>query len=630
MALERLSTEEKQAVESVCDRARTFEDSIGRDFRDRCDKMYARYRGYKKFANAWEQNPNDRDQVLADAVEAWGANIVVPYAYAAVETIGPRIIAQRPNMLVTARQQRGEENVEPVKLTIAAQQANIDFELRSQDVLKDGLIYGLGVGKAYWDKRYAPKRRVERVPLVGRYRPASQLSWECVFDDPNFEAVDPYDFLWDPYGNSLDTSEWIVHRAWRSTEYVMGRIRSGAWNTPAAQSLTVEDVKGLRGSGGVTYDEIWQQRMEASGFPSWSARENQPHEVLEFHDGVNVVTVLDRSVVVQSGENPCVGLYPFATYRPNKAPRMMAGIGVIEPIEPLLRELDTLRSQRRDAATLALAAGYAYDSSAVDEEDLVFGPMAAIEVRNADPRTALFPLQRQDVPGTAYQEEEGILRDLERVVGLQDMAGGEQFGSTMETATGAQLMQAAITRRVENQSRRFELETVRQSCRVFARLNQRMILEERDVAVPQPADPGASSEKRYTWFKWGPRELEGEFTFECEGGSMGPKNVAQDRADAQALQQLEGNPNVNQRTLLLRRLELLGVEAPETWLTPDEPTIPAAVLDLLVQRGVRKEVIDSCVQQAQATAAIQTGGPQPGPGDPQQQDAPADPSAVAA
>lgn len=612
-----LTPEEKEAVERVTNRVTEFEDSIGRDFRERCDKLYARYRGYKKFANQWEQNPNDRDLVLADAVEAWGANIVVPYAYAAVETIGPRIIANRPRMLVQARQQRWEQNVLPMRLTIEAQQANIDFELRSQDVLKGGLIYGLGIGKGYWRKEYAPRRSLERIPIIGTHRPAKNITWDCIFDDPDFEPIDsPSGFGWDPYGNSLETSEWVFHRSWRSTEYIMRMIRTGAWNTPAAQQLSQEDVEGLRGSGGVQYDTLYQPRMEAAGLPSWSAKSKQPHEVLEWHDGVRVITVLDRSVVVQDAENPCVGLYPFVTYRPNRDPLQFIGVGVIEPIEPLLRELDTLRSQRRDAATLALAAGYAYDSSAVDEDDLVFGPMAAIEVRNADPRSALMPLQRQEVPGTAYQEEEGILRDLERVVGLQDMAGGEQFGPNMETATGATLMQAAITRRVENQSRRFEKETVRQSAKIFCRLNQRMILEDREMPMEAPAVPGEpDSEKRHTWFEVGPRELMGEFSFDPDGGSMAPKNVAQDRADANMLQGLEGNPNVNQRALLVKRLELLGVQSPETWLTPDEPTIPAAVLDLLVKRGVRKDVIDSVVAQAQALAKPPMGGPQPGPGD---------------
>jgi hypothetical protein len=89
-------------------------------------------------------------------------------------------------------------------------------------------------------------------------------------------------------------------------------------------------------------------------------------------------------------------------------------------LEHLQRELDTLRSQRRDAATLALAAGYAYDQNAVDEEDLVFGPAAAIPVRNASPRDAIMPLQVKEPPGTSYKEEEVIRGDMAAVSGEND------------------------------------------------------------------------------------------------------------------------------------------------------------------------------------------------------------------
>jgi hypothetical protein len=73
--------------------------------------------------------------------------------------------------------------------------------------------------------------------------------------------------------------------------------------------------------------------------------------VWEWHDGHRVCTVLDREILVQEAENPCVGHIPFQVYRPTKVPKQMVGIGEVEPMEHLQRELDTLRSQRRDAAT---------------------------------------------------------------------------------------------------------------------------------------------------------------------------------------------------------------------------------------------------------------------------------------
>ncbi len=65
---------------------------------------------------------------------------------------------------------------------------------------------------------------------------------------------------------------------------------------------------------GGKYDEVWMERNAVSGFGSGSrtARGEQPHEVLEFHDGFRVLTVLDRTWLVQADENACCGLMPWS------------------------------------------------------------------------------------------------------------------------------------------------------------------------------------------------------------------------------------------------------------------------------------------------------------------------------
>jgi hypothetical protein len=73
-------------------------------------------------------------------------------------------------------------------------------------------------------------------------------------------------------------------------------------------------------------------------------------------------------------------------------------------------EINTLRSQRRDAATLALMRTFAYNETAVDADDLVFGPNMAIPV-SGDPRDFLYPIPIPELPGSSYREEEAIVAD---------------------------------------------------------------------------------------------------------------------------------------------------------------------------------------------------------------------------
>jgi hypothetical protein len=426
---------------------------------------------------------------------------------------------------------------------------------------------------------------------------------ELVFDDPDFENIDVFDAMWDPYADSIECCGWFIHRSWLSLDAILDRIESGVWNTKTAKLLDEDAIRGMSTSG-QKYDEIWQDRMETSGLGSFATmphRGEQVHEVLEWHDGQEVYSSLDRQALVQVGENPCVGMLPFQAYRPTRVPKQMVGIGEMEPLEHLQRELDTARSQQRDAATLALCAGYAYDAAAIDEDDLVFGPALAIAVRNARVQDAIMPLPTKEPPGTSFQDQQIIRADIEAVSGINDaLAGGE--GAPASTATEAQLVQAAVSVRVQAKSRRFEVEVVRSAARAFLYLNQRMILKQRPP-IRQPGE-GLSLEQayetgRWQWFPVGPGELQGEYEITPEGGSMAAQNVPQMRQDFGLLAQLEQNPHVDQRKLLVQRLKLLGIKDPEGWLTQEQAPIPPATLEILQQMGTDPRLIQFAVSKAQ-------------------------------
>jgi hypothetical protein len=613
--------QERELVEMVAGRVDAWEGGMGREFHERCNRFYSQYRGFRKFRDAWTKSgPNDKDGVLYDAKKHWGAQLHIPLSYRTIEHMVPAAIAHRPRMLYLPAKQRWEENVETVRYLIDRQQEQIDIDLAFQAVMRSGRIYGLGVGKTYWRKEYASRRGMVKsrfsgvLEKTGVFKPNYYLGDArntCVFDDPDFDDVDVFDFMWDPYGSSMSGSSrcaYVVHRIWMGLGGCLDRVQSGVWNTESAKLLTEDKLRNM--SGAQKYDEIWGDRMLASGFSSYqlSGRGDageQIHEVWEYHDGQRVLTVLDRQVLVQNAENPCVGVIPFHVYRPTPLQRQMVGIGDLEPLEHLNRELDTLRSQRRDAATLALCAGFAYDSSAVDEEDLVFGPAAAIEVRNARPDQAIMPLQVRDVPGSSWQEENVIRTDFDAVSGINE-ALVPQTGGVSTTATEAQLVQAALSRRIQLGSRRFEIEVVRGTARCFLLLDQRMIRKDRE-AMRAP-DYGldmdqAMSEGRWRWVDVGPGGLMGEFEIIPDGGSMAARNIPQDRQDAQMLLQnfLAGPAaaHIEPSRPILKALELFGEKDPEAWLRKKDAPIPPMALQILQQMGVDPRLIEYATQTAQ-------------------------------
>jgi len=595
--------QERDLCEMVAACVESFETSIWLDLKETLNRRFEQYRGFKRWKDDWiKAGPNDRDGLLRDSKQTWGAQLHIPLSYRTIETMVPRAIAHRPRLIYLPRKEIWEENVHNIRLLVDAQQDQIDIDLPFQAVMRSGRIYGLGVGKSYWDKRYALRRRLKRSVLGGGYAPG-KLEHACVFDDPTFEDVDIFDFMWDPYGSDMRTCEWVVHRVWMSLDRCLERIESGAWNTVTAQALDEDKLRGM--GAGQKYDEVWQDRMNASGLPSFATapRGEQVHEVWEWHNGQEVITILDRCAAVQSAESPSVGMIPFHVYRPTPLQKQMIGIGDLEPLEHLQRELDTLRSQRRDAATLALAAGYIYDDGAIAEDDLQYGPNAAIPVTNADVRTALMPIPRQDVPGSAYQDEQVIRQDFDAVSGISDSL--DPNNSVASTATEAQLVQASLSARIALASRRFEIEIVRGVAKCWLYLNQRMIVQQREVRIPDNAGGAGGHEDdadhRWKWFQVGPGELQGEFEIIPEGGSMAARNIPQDRQDAQTfLGPMMQNPYIDPKRPLMRGLELLGIRDPEAWLKQTDPPVPPLALEALQKMGVNPALIKRAVQVAQA------------------------------
>lgn len=607
------SPEEAAQVGRVVGHAIFWEQGIGRNFREKCDRHYKQYRMFEDYRHAWNRSPNpaDRDALVRDATKEWGAHLHIPLSFRTIETIVPRAIANMPKLQVIPREEQWQENAETVRILIDAQQERISIDLPFQAVMRNGGIYGIGIGKTYWRTEVKKRRRMERAVENSDKFLLGPPKVETVFDDPMFESVDPYDFMWDPYGSDMKTCEWVIHRQWLSTEAVLQRTTSETWATPSAQKLVDEEkVRALSVGSGGRYSEVWKERMVASGFSAFDASKGDPpHEVLEYHNGDMVWTILDRQVLVQEGENPC-GDMPFQVFRPTPVDKQMVGIGWLEPLEHLQRELDTLRSQRRDKVTMSLAAPYAFDDQAIDEEDLTWRPNGAIPVKNASPKDAIWPIPQNDVPGSGWQEEQAIRADIAAVSGESDQLEPAQPGQS-STATEAQLTQASLSRRIELASRRFEQEIVTPVARNFLYLNQRKIETNRPaLRVPEEGATSLEDTETALWKEYpvGPGELEGDYEFKVVGGAMAARNIPQDRSDAQWLMaNFAHDWYFNPTAVRMRAAHLMGMDHPKSFLRDPEPAIPKVTLRILMQMGVDPILLIQSVLQARELSAPSEG-----------------------
>lgn len=601
-----LTPDQKALLERITGR---FEQAYGgthKRYRDKATRFAALYHNYSDWKDGLPvTDRRDRDMGLRAAKRDWGAELFIPYAFSTVETILARMLSNNPTMLILPRNQGSEGNVENIKAVLEAQQQQMDYPITLQAVCRDALQGGLGVQKTYWRKKVRTANDVQprRLALPGESQYVVEEVQKTVVDDPWCMRVDPTDFIWDPFGDSMSSIEWCVHRTWRSPDYCRRMLEQGVWTGPSVEDVT-------KGPGGSTaYTEAWQKRNSIQGYRN--LKTGAIHEVWEYHDGDEIITILDRQWIVQQAANPAWhGEMPFQVFRPTHVPGQMAGKGEIEPIEDLQQEINTLRSQRRDNATLVLQKAFFYADGMIDPEDFKFGPGKAIPTLG-DPREAIFPVQIGDIPNSGYAEERSLQSDIERATGIDDTTAGA--GTPVEqTATGAQLVQAAANLRIQLKARTCEIELVRQSAVQMLALDQQRILEPRDVRVdngPQPGKP----DSRWSWLKVGPLELKGEFDIDVEGGSMAPENVPQQRADARDFLGVWANPQVgpliDPQQALRYVLKNMGIKNPEAWIQ-QQPTIPASALEtvgrMLQQQGVDPNML------SQAFTAATNGQPQQG------------------
>ena len=171
-----------------------------------------------------------------------------------------------------------------------------------------------------------------------------------------------------------------------------------------------------------------------------------------------------------------------------------------------------------------------------------------------------------------------------------------------------QLVQAAATMRIQNKTRLLENQIIVPQGYEFMALNQRRILTSRDYFIPEEADVNEPSIPAWKYVKIGPRELMGRMAVEIEGGSTAPENVPQMRQDAQQFIGLSQDPRLDGQKLLLRGLQLMGVDIPEGYLAPQQPQIPAEIVQqFLQQAGIPPAQFVAYLDQLQAEHQAQNG-----------------------
>ena len=319
-------------------------------------------------------------------------------------------------------------------------------------VKRAALICGRGVLKPYI--RYErPRSVLQRIASkVAGVRLGSSAHFQQQPPEKRmaYRSVDPFDW-WKTPGCGNDY-EWTFERYYLTTSQVAAKQESGEWDKLA---VDIDD------SDALGFDEMRMRRLNLESYwqnsvASGMTGERPLHRVVEFQGRLLVsdsdmsapryedvkVVLLNENHIAKEDPLKSPGARPeYITWEPNQDPMSDRPVGLIEPIEDILLELNDYENIGLDNARKLVESSLLVDPNAFKGEKLRLGPGEINFVKN--PKNSVVPLEMKDLPPSFYNQI-GFLNDLiQRISGVSDYFGGMNTGDTSrlsKTATGMQLM----------------------------------------------------------------------------------------------------------------------------------------------------------------------------------------------
>lgn len=479
----------------------------------------------------------------------WQANIFVPYAFSTIETIVPRLVAGRPQIDVMPREEGDTDYARVQNYLVDYQWDQCDMDKLLPDIVRQMLIYGTSVVKVYWDKKVETvEEEIEIDPDFPELGSQKVEVEKTTKNQPVVEMVDLYDFFWDPKGFDIDSCGWVAHRTYRSYDYLIKMQKQGLYKN--VNLLEKDKTRPFKGET----DKITRTTALGTTDPQSVSGDSDKEaniELIEYWEDNRVVTIANRTVVIRDDKNPFAhGKKPFVRFVDQSVPKEFCGIGELEPIETLQKELNDMRNQRMDNASLILNRMWLVQNGAnVDEDELVSDVGGIIHTDKIEGVQALYP---PEIPNSSYREETLIKADIQQTTGITDYTKGVASDALAnETATGISMMQEAGNARIKLKMMNIEM-GIREIGELFISLNKQFIDEETVIRILGEGSP--------QWLLVKPSEIKDNFDLMVESAPRLLENDAIAKRQALELFQMFANdPLIDQ--LELRRYILEAFNA---------------------------------------------------------------------
>lgn len=537
--------------------------------------VYNRLELAKRNTNKKFKTFNDCDAVYHGSGKEQFTNskIYNPYTWGNIETVVPRMVAQRPTVTYKPREPQ-DETTSDILTSLFEYWWDKDRAFEKVVAwIKDALIYGTGIVKVYWKTVTKEVTSYELdsdgLPLIDENGEYMTKTEEIVdFDDPTLEVVNLYDFFIDPEATDIQEAQWIIHRYWKTIDEI-------------EQAGCYKNVSKLKRHLARVEKSAAELERKELAFGSQAEQDDTVDkvELWEMWDSDGLTVVAAGEIIVREQKTPFWhGKKPFIALRDSIVPHEFYGKGEIEPVIKLQHAINTIQNQIIDNRTQVLMNMWKVTGENIDESELIYRPNGVIHLSNEFEKVD--PIVPPDLTGNAQKDLSFLKADIQQALGIYDYSKGAESGIN-KTATGIGLVQEAANARFNHKIQLLE-ESIKKLGDIILALYQQFITDEKVLRVV--------GDKGEEFIRVLPKDIAGSYDCVPEAGSTTPIDKQREREDIMNLYAIfASEPYENLKMELKRKiLEKFGMESLSDALDQD------------IEEWTHKMIADQMAQEEQA------------------------------
>lgn len=562
----------------------------------------------------WKRSYNNWRGVLDQSLYPWRSKLFIPWSFTVVETIIPKVFARDPKWRAISRNPSPAPQGQPVQegqyLLSTPSQATVvqqllsyqwnrmGMRLKMYDYIKDSLMYSKGYAKVSWN--FKTKTTTTQEPVVGKddvitFKEVKKSDVYC--DDPNVEIIDPFDIYVDPDATSLDNAAYVIHR--KMVPYSVVK------DNPNYKNVSQIKMAKNKTSAGTSIDNNLNDSTRYNNSAPTVDNYKEEVEILEYWESDRLIVLANQSVVLRDSPNPYAHKkLPFVELDDYRDPHKYYGQSELSVIDPLQREINAIRNQRRDYDNLQLNPVIRMVPGTLRNPNSAV--MAPGKVWMVSDLNSMDTFTMPALQGTARDIEQQTSQDIQRAVAIDEIGIGLlPDGSARRSATEVVTATSMAGKRFAVKIALLE-EAVKKIGELVFALNQQFIDQERVLQI-------VGLRGAQEWIKLTPKDIKGDYFIDIEAGSMLPKDEIAARQEAVQLLQyitpiispvIQTNPAV---ILPVIRMVLDTFELPGKQEILDElnGALGQAKQAQEAQAQQQQQVAQAEAQQMQATALNQ-------------------------